>query len=140
MPKDVHPFVELLRNDTRYKPEAYQFVRESLVYAQEALGYGKTDAENPPPEGERHLTGQELCEALRVYALEQFGMMSLLVLHRWGIRSTSDIGSIVYNLIAAGLMKKSDSDRRQDFDNVYDFDNAFRATSQLFRSPSSVDK
>ena len=74
---------------------------------------------------ERHVTGQQLCEAIRLHALEQYGYMAKVVLNRWGVTSTSDFGEIVYNLIRLGWMKKSDSDRREDFDNCYDFSEAF---------------
>jgi uncharacterized repeat protein (TIGR04138 family) len=50
--------------------------------------------------------------------------MAKLVLADWGIRSTSDFGEIVYNLIKIGEMSKSEDDRREDFDDVYDFDEA----------------
>ena len=83
-----------------------------------------TDAGNSP-RLEHHLTGQELCEALRIFALNQFGLMSPVVLKNWGISSTGDFGEIVYNMIEAGLMKKSHGDRRCHFDDVYDFNTAF---------------
>ena len=47
----------------------------------------------------------------------------------WGIRSTSDLGEIVYNLIAAGDLEKTPEDARADFDSVFDFDTAFRLVS-----------
>ena len=72
------------------------------------------------------MTGQELCEAIRRYALQQYGYMARLVLKNWGIRSTGDFGEIVYNLIRIGCMRKTARDRREDFDDVYDFDTAFR--------------
>lgn len=78
------------------------------------------------PRVERHLTGQQLCEAIRQYALEQYGYMSKVVLNSWGIHNTGDFGEIVYNLIRIGMMKKSESDRREDFDDCYDFDEAFQ--------------
>ncbi len=123
----LHPLVELLNRDTRYRLEAYQFVRESLDYAQNELGLGRasqssSDEESPQ---EAHLTGQQLCQAIRQYALEQYGYMAKWVLGTWGIHSTSDFGDIVYNLISISLMKKSPSDRREDFDDVYDFEEAF---------------
>jgi uncharacterized repeat protein (TIGR04138 family) len=77
------------------------------------------------PRLEKHLTGQQLCEAIQQYAVEQYGYMAKVVLNSWGVRSTSDFGDIVYNLIDVGLMKKSESDRREDFNNVYEFDEAF---------------
>lgn len=142
-----NPIARLIREDRRYKAEGYVFVFESLRFAQEKMGLGaevpsevrdeESDAESweeleadeeeeevresgrPTP---RHLTGQELCEAMRVFALEQFGMLAKCVLNSWGIKSTSDIGEIVYNLIRIGEMRKTPSDRREDFDDVFDFD------------------
>jgi uncharacterized repeat protein (TIGR04138 family) len=127
MSEQVHPLLRLLQEDRRYKLEAYQFVRESLDYAQTVLGMG---SRRPPRRGEKprreaHLTGQQLCEAIRQYALQQYGYLAKWVLNSWGVYSTSDFGEIVYNLIRVQLMKKSDSDRREDFDDVYDFEEVF---------------
>ncbi len=133
---------ELLQRDARYRFDAYVFVFESLRYAQEILGLGtkqRSDsigaeaaaegtaspkdlgaAESEEPE--RHLTGQELCEAIRLYALEQYGYMAKSVLNYWGVKCTGDFGEIVFNLIEIGQMKKTPQDRREDFHDVYDFD------------------
>jgi uncharacterized repeat protein (TIGR04138 family) len=126
-------FLQLLREDRRYAPEAYQFVAESLSYAQEVLGLGTespASAEEPTEPGEkrveRHLSGQQLCEAIRQYAVRQYGYMAKVVLNSWGITSTSDFGEIVYSLIRIERMKRSKSDRREDFDDVYDFEEAFQ--------------
>lgn len=118
-----HPILQVLRKDPRYKLEAYQFVREALSFAQEVMGMGIAESV-PSTEGqpERHLTGQQLCEASRLYALDQYGLMAKTVLESWGIKSTDDFGEIVYNLIEVDLMKKSEHDRREDFDGVFDFD------------------
>jgi len=123
----IPPILQLLKKDPRYKLEAYQFVREALDYAQHALGMGSgkpvKSGEEPPPEA--HLTGQQLCEAIRRYALDQYGYMAKIVLNSWGVQSTGDFGEIVYNLIEIKEMRKSEADRRQDFDGVYDFEEAF---------------
>ncbi len=133
-----HPIFQLLRDDPRYTLDAYQFVRDALSYAQESLGMPQkaahVDPEDPPPEA--HLTGQQLCEAIRQYALEQYGLMTKVVFSNWGIHSTSDFGAIVYNLIDIGLMKKSETDRREDFDDVYDFDTAFKQEFKITRPRS----
>ncbi|MCP4811454.1 MAG: hypothetical protein GY888_03015 [Planctomycetaceae bacterium] len=131
MAENQHPIFELLQDDPRYKLEAYQFVRDALSFAQEVLGLGKGDDQDEPtalesePLAEPHLSGQQLCEAVRQYSIEQFGYMAQMVLNNWGIESTGDVGEIVYNLIRIGLMKKSDNDRREDFENVFDFEQAF---------------
>jgi len=111
---------DLLAEDTRFKLEAYQFIRESLQYAHEHLVTEETHGPGP-----RHVTGQQLCEACRLYAIEQFGYLAKIVLASWGIRSTSDFGELVYNLIRIEQMRKSDTDRREDFDDVYSFESAF---------------
>ena len=131
-----HPIHQLLKDDPRYKLEAYLFVRESLAYAQDILQMGEQTGqpEHPPvdPEThESHLTGQQLCEAIRRYALEQFGLMAKVVLNSWGVKTTADFGEIVYNLIAIKEMKKSPSDRREDFDDVFDFDEAFERQFEI---------
>jgi uncharacterized repeat protein (TIGR04138 family) len=121
-----HPLAELLRRDRRYHRNAYFFVFEALRYAQEEMGLGQPIVDVPELEEQRHVTGQQLCEAIRRYAVEQYGMLAKNVLNEWGIRSTSDFGEIVFNLIDIGQMKKTDSDRRADFDNVFDFDDGLR--------------
>ncbi|MGA2030615.1 MAG: Minf_1886 family protein [Thermoguttaceae bacterium] len=125
---------KLLQTDRRYPLEAYVFVFEALSYAQNVLGLGTEvvgeHAEAGEEEGQevrqRHVTGQELCEAIRRFALEQYGYMAQTVLNNWGIHATGDFGEIVFNLIAIGQMRKTPSDCRQDFDDVYDFHSAFR--------------
>lgn len=88
------------------------------------------EVEDEQREG-RHLTGQELCDALRRYALQQFGLMAISVLGQWGITKTNDFGSIVYNLIDIGLMRKSADDRQDHFNDVYDFQTAFVDNFQI---------
>ncbi len=79
------------------------------------------------PEGIiRHVTGQELCEGFRQYAIEQFGCMALTVLEGWNVFSTDDVGSIIFNLIEFDLMGKQETDSKDDFHDVYDFTKEFR--------------
>ncbi len=72
------------------------------------------------------MTGRELCDSVRKLALSQYGLLAAAVLGHWGIRSTSDIGEIVYNMIATGDLEKTPSDSRSDFNNVFDFATALR--------------
>lgn len=151
--------VKLLCEDRRYAWEAYIFVRESLFYAQEVLEMGAAPDEVAEPDApfaegkfqranssadcadqrpERHLTGQQLCQAIRNYALDQYGYLAQAVLNHWGVRCTGDIGEIVYNLIKIEEMKQSPTDRREDFDDVYDFDEVFRHNYQISRQGSRV--
>jgi len=116
----------LLASDKRYSPQAYQFVFEALQHVQKKLGRLKFEAEE-----ERHVTGQELCEGIREFALQQFGLMALTVLHSWGVKETADFGQIVFNLIRSGHMRKTDRDTLDDFTGVYRFEEAFGKGFQL---------
>ena len=130
-----NPLFDLMQQDDRYQPEAYEFIRMALAFAHDVMGGSMTTEElaelrkdatsdDDIPE-EAHLTGQELCEAIRRLALLQFGFMTKTVLNSWGIHETLDFGELVYNMIEAGLMKKSKTDSKLDFADVYDFKIAF---------------
>jgi uncharacterized repeat protein (TIGR04138 family) len=99
--------------ERRYDERAYLFVLAALEFCQQRL------------EERRHITGQELAEGCRDLALERFGVMSRLVLDHWGIRSTADIGNIVFALVDLGMLLSQPNDTREDFEEVYRFDQAF---------------
>lgn len=129
--------VQLARQDRRYRLEAYLFVLEALDYAQQAQKTGG-EAGGAAARAERHLTGQQLCEALRLYALEQFGLMAKCVLNSWGVERTGDFGEIVYNMIRIERMRKTPEDRREDFDDVFDFESGLRQGFQF--APGSEER
>ena len=106
---------DLVARDPRYRPDAYRFVFEALDYTLKSRG--RTGG---------HVSGRELLEGIRDFALDQFGGLAGLVFDQWGIRCTGDFGEIVFNLVEAGLMGKTDSDSREDFRNVYEFQVVFR--------------
>ena len=121
-----NPLAEILRRDRRYHRDAYFFVFEALRFAHEKMGIGGTTSGDTDLGDERHVTGQQLCEAIRQYAVQQYGMLAKNVLNEWGVQATADFGEIVFNLIDSGQMKKTSSDRREDFENVFDFDDGLR--------------
>jgi uncharacterized repeat protein (TIGR04138 family) len=99
----------------RYNERAFLFVLAALENLQSRL------------EVRRHVSGEELAHACREFALEQYGLLSRTVLEHWGIRSTADIGAIVFMLIDLGLLKAQERDRLEDFQEVYVFRDAFEA-------------
>jgi uncharacterized repeat protein (TIGR04138 family) len=111
-PEDI--LQNILIRDLRYPAEAYAFVRAGLDYTVRRL-------DKP-----RHVSGQELLDGIREFALAEFGPMTRTVLNGWGIRRTEDIGEIVFNMVETGLLGKTENDSRADFANGYDFDEAFR--------------
>ncbi len=110
---------KIIATDPRYDREAYQFVREALDHTQEHLVKSNKGAV-------RHVTGQELLEGIRNYGLEQYGPMTLTVLEEWGVHSGEDFGEIVFNMVEAGLLGKTEQDHRDDFKGGYNFFEAFR--------------
>jgi uncharacterized repeat protein (TIGR04138 family) len=117
----------VLARDPRYPIQAYAFVFEALEYTknlkQRSLARHRSRAWSTAP---RHVTGPQLCEGARRLALDNFGLMALTVLNLWGLHATSDLGDVVYNLIASGDLEKTSTDSRSDFDGVFDFEDAFR--------------
>ena len=111
----------------RYHADAYRFVSAALPYAQKLLNRSYTanmDAGGADDES-AHITGPELLDGIRRFALENFGLLTLTVFRRWGIRTTDDFGRIVFELIDRGELRKTDRDRLSDFYAVYDFEDVF---------------
>jgi uncharacterized repeat protein (TIGR04138 family) len=137
----------VVARDSRYAIEAYLFVLEALRRgrgqklkemrkqrekerpSRPRKSAGTAKEGQPEPEESGHVTGRELCLAARQLALRHYGSLAVRVLAEWGIGSTSDIGEIVYNMIASGDLDKTPSDKRSDFDGVFDFATALRPTS-----------
>lgn len=111
-----------------FSPRAYDFVRRGLDHTVRMV-HGDAAADDPEPDESRHVSGQQLCIGMRDYAIERYGLLARTVLRSWGITKTDDFGAIVFAMIDAGHMNKTDRDAREDFRNVYDFDEAFEEPS-----------
>lgn len=119
----------VLARDPRYTIQAYAFVFESLEHTKQRKRAAKPrprPRRGRRPDYSNHVSGRDLCEGARDLALRNFGLMALAVLAQWGIRSTSDLGEIVYNLIASGDLEKTPEDSRADFDGVFDWETGLR--------------
>ncbi len=108
---------EIIKKNKRYQIQSYQFIFEALDFTASKLG----KKYNSLKEEERHVTGQELSEGIRDYALVRFGFMARKVFEHWGMTKSEDFGEIVFTLVENGLMGKSETDSSKDFKNLYDF-------------------
>lgn len=99
---------KICQNEGRYKPEAFRFVMEALDYALSRL------------DEHRHITAAELLDGVAAYAKNRYGLLAHTVLAAWGIEKASDVGRIVYHLVEAGVLKKQESDKFEDFDSGFD--------------------
>lgn len=109
----LDPVDRLVKADATYHRDAYLFV----LAAVEA-----TVARLP---ARRHITGRELLDGIREFALSRYGPMAKAVFDHWGVSRTDDFGAIVFRLVGAGLLSKTPEDSMSDFEGVYDFDAVF---------------
>lgn len=96
-----------------YGIEAFQFVLAALEYTQGLLP------------ARRHVTGRELLDGILAYGKKEFGPMALSVFEHWGIVSTEDFGRIVFAMVEAGILAKTQQDSLADFKDVYDLKKVF---------------
>ena len=115
--KELESFLDkierVMKKHHQYKFEAYSFVMAALHHTVSKL-----------PKS-RHITGAELLEGIRDYALDQYGAFARTVLNYWGIQKTVDFGKIVFALVEVGILRKQPNDKIEDFENIYDFKDAF---------------
>lgn len=110
---------QIVHQDPRYDRDAYHFLRDALDFTIKARKKAR--------ECDSHVTGQQLLEGVRQYALKQFGPMTPTVFSYWGVQRCEDFGEMVFNFIRAGVFGKSDTDSVEDFKGGYSFHDAFVA-------------
>lgn len=109
---------EIHNQDSRFGKGAYYFIREALDHTLKSLektSQGKSG----------HVSGNELLEGIREYALERFGPMTLTLMDHWNVRKCRDFGEIVFNLVEHGILGRTENDSLEDFEGGYDFQKAF---------------
>ena len=112
----------IVKEDDRYTRGAYGFLKEALDFTMDKERKRKGQVVSKT---QRHVTGQELLEGVREYALDQFGPMAYTVLTSWGLERCEDFGEMVFNLIEYGVFSKNEDDSKEDFAAIYDFEEAF---------------
>jgi uncharacterized repeat protein (TIGR04138 family) len=128
--------------ETKYPLDAFHFVQRGLDFTVRRI-HGEPPA--PPPGaaaskgkgdpevevGNRHVSGHALCHGLRDFAIQEYGLLARTVLRRWHINCCEDFGKIVFAMVDANLMRKTDEDSIRDFVDVFDFNEAFAPGVQL---------
>ena|ERR1041385_2160345 len=94
-----------------------RFAREAYVFVVAVLGevVRGLPASRLADPARRHLTGQELTAGVIRIARDEFGPLAPMVFREWGVRSTEDIGEIVFDLVRAGHLSARDEDTMADF-------------------------
>lgn len=115
---------QLRRRDRRYSRNGYFFVLDALDYTIESLGRDHETGDC------RHIGGKELLQGVQELAADKFGPLATVCLERWGIKTTEDVGEVVFNLIDSGLLSRRPADSRLDFVDGFAFEPTFEV---LFR-------
>ena len=118
--------LDLIREDSRYAYEAYEFVCDAVTYTQDKLGRADDEEHD-----DKHVSGGELLRGACELAVREFGMMAPLVFKMWGVRTTDDFGEMVFRLIKTERLSKSDRDDPADFRDVFDLTEALTSGFEL---------
>jgi len=110
--------LELCRESPHFAYEAYEFVCEAVTFTMKRLGRGSVEIVAATPD--QHVSGAELLRGVCDLAIREFGMMAPVVFKQWGIRTTDDIGTMVFKLINVELLSRSDRDAPEDFHELFD--------------------
>ncbi len=121
------------RDDGRYHPEAYIFLRDSLEATLKRRKKARKEVSG-------HVAAPELLEGFRLHALSEFGPMSMTVLDYWGVRSCEDVGHMVFNLVQAGVFGKTEDDTIETFMGAFDFQSAFVIPFQSGKNPLNASR
>ena len=119
----------IVAEDPRFDRDAYFFVKDALEFTVE-------QAKKNRERRTAHVSGRQLLEGIRDYALKYFGPMVPTVFETWGVTCGEHFGVMVYHLIEQGIFGKSEQDSLADFSGVYSFHDAFVAPFL----PSGVQK
>jgi uncharacterized repeat protein (TIGR04138 family) len=113
--------MELARQEPRFSYEAYQFICDAVNFTQDRLG---RLLEDDNTEIDQHVSGGELVRGACTLAVQEYGLMAPVVFKLWGIRSTEDFGDMVFRLIGAERLSRSERDDPEDFHDLFDLDKA----------------
>jgi len=128
-----------IAEEAGYPVDAFVFVQRGLDFTVRRI-HGEIDEEQEADEApNRHVSGQDLCKGLRDFAIDQYGLMARSVLRHWGILESEDFGKIVFAMVDAGLMHKTDDDTVEDFRDVFAFSEAFTPTLTLAEPEVSAE-
>lgn len=109
------PIPALAARDGRYSPQAFYFLLQALEHTFKRIGK------------RRHVSGRELLGGIRDLAETAFGFLAKTVFEGWGLKETEDWGRIVFLMVDAKVLSRTEEDRLEDFRGVYDFGEALEA-------------
>ena len=93
-----------------YPIEAYNFVFDTIVYVSRMESFGGSDIKK-----DHHLSPEKICSLVTSRLDREFGIYVNLVLKTWQVKSSRDIGKIVFTLSDYKCLKLKGSETIEDF-------------------------
>jgi uncharacterized repeat protein (TIGR04138 family) len=99
---------------------------DAVMFVRDALGWVKATG-RPHAGGGLHATALDVCRGVREYAARYFNdeAEALDLLAEWRLRSSEDVGRVIYAMVDAGLLKTSPQDSPADFDGLFALEDLF---------------
>ena len=101
---------ELRLSYPNYTLESYQFVSNAVSSTIAKLA------------AHRHISAAELLAGIRDHAHEQYGAVAPLVMDKLGLRTSRNVGEVVYLLISVEVLSASPEDSPDDFNVPFSWD------------------
>jgi len=120
---------DIRESDDRFHPQSYAFLMQALSHT--VQGFSEERREDPQ---RRHLSGRELLEGMTRLARDEFGPLAPMVFAEWGVRSSEDVGEMVFHLVTRGQLSARPEDTLEDFRG---YDLAGRLVSDADASPAA---
>ncbi len=108
---------QIVTDDPRFSPDAYEFINDAVIYTTQKLQQDRNK--------KHHISGKELLEGIKEFAIMEYGPLTQEVLESWGISDTMSIGHIVFNMVDNQLLGSTKEDSIEDFKNGFSFESAF---------------
>jgi len=103
----VEQILNVSQKYDKYPAGAYVFIFEVLDWITISLQ-------------KKHMTGGELALAAYAYSIERYGLLARPVWEQLNLKSSEDLGQVVFHLVEEGLMGRQDSDKPEDFNGIFD--------------------
>jgi len=97
---------------------------DGVKFVTDALEYTKSSRANRDFSVPGGASAAEICAGVRKHARTYFNSPDEAhnCLSQWRIRSSEDVGAIVFVMVETGLLRLDPGDRREDFEGLFTFD------------------
>lgn len=99
--------------------EQYNYYREAFIFTLEVIHYSSQRIKKDEGK-QRHLSCEEFANEFVEFAKNKFGVLADTVLEQWNVRTSKDIGILVFSLIENGMMSKNEEDSLDQFEGLFE--------------------